>query len=154
MQQRNEHESHERSASPDVTVGNWTTEQYTRIAKWPALAVFLLNVIATTSGWNAALPWFFLIVVTVGLGIAAAIRYRGNLTNATALGFAAGLIVGVLTSLFQFFWFHNLEAFFRIITTSLLSILVGVLMSTSAFLIFAKEHRPSHRARHHRPTIE
>lgn len=128
-------------------MSGWTVEQYGRIVKWPAVVAIVLNIITTTAKWNLALTWFFLIVLTIFLGVSAARIYRGTLGNAAGLGFAAGLIVGVATSLFQFLWYHSLEAFFQIITTSLLSVLVGLLMSTSAFLLVAKEHRPSEKGK-------
>jgi hypothetical protein len=101
----------------------------------------VLNIIATTANWNLAFMWVFLIALTVYLGIAAHKLYHGSLMNATGLGFAAGLIVGVFTSLYQFLWFHTVAAFFQMITTSLLSLLLAVLMSASSYLAFSEEKR-------------
>lgn len=121
-------------------VGGWTIDHYAQIVKWPSVGTVVLNIIATTAHWNTAFVWLFLIALTVFLGIATARMYRGTLINAVGLGFSAGLIVGVFTSLFQFLWFHTVAAFFQMITTALLSILLGLLMSTSAFLAFSREH--------------
>ncbi len=142
------------SEGDDTTVSGWSVERYAQIVKWPAVITIVLNIIVTTARWNIALTWFWLLLLTVFLGVAASRIYRGTLGNAAGLGFAAGLIVGVATSVFQFLWFRTVPAFFQIITTSLLSVLVGLLMSTAAFLFVAKEHRPSEkvkprRASHH-----
>jgi len=139
------------SNDPDTSVGGWTVSHYAQIVKWPAVVTIMLNIIATTANWNLAFVWLFLIALTVFLGIAAHRLYRGSLMNAVGLGFAAGLIVGVFTSLFRFLWFHTVEAFFQMITTSLLSLLLGVLMSASSYLAFSEEKRrrekkfPHHR---------
>jgi hypothetical protein len=135
---------------PEVYVGGWSVVRYAQVVKWPAVVTVVLNIIVTTARWDLALTWFFLIALTVFLGVVTARVYAGTVGNAAGLGLTAGLIVGVATSLFQFLWFHNLAAFFQIVTTSFLSVLVGVLMSTSAFLVLAKEHRPSirHQPRH------
>lgn len=135
---------------PEVYVGGWPIVRYAQVVKWPAVIAIVLNIIVTTARWDLALTWFFLIILTIFLGVGAARVYGGTVGNAAGLGLTAGLIVGVATSLFQFLWFHNLPAFFQIVTTSFLSVLVGVLMSTSAFLVLAKEHRPSvrHQQRH------
>jgi len=135
------------SQQDDVTVSGWSVERYAQIVKWPAVVTVVVNIIVTTAQWNEGVSWLALIGLTVFLGVAAARLYDGRIGNAAGLGFAAGLIVGVASSLFQFLWFHSLTAFFRIITTSFLAILVGLLMSTSAFLVMAKEHRPSTRER-------
>lgn len=135
------HASH-RPNDPDTAVGGWTVSHYAQIVKWPAVMTIVLNIIATTADWNLAFMWLFLIILTVYLGIAAHKLYHGSLMNATGLGFAAGLIVGVFTSLYQFLWFHTVTAFFQMITTSLLSLLLSVLMSASAYLAFSEEkHR-------------
>lgn len=139
---------HGRAEHDPASVSGWPVETYAQIVKWPAVATIMLNIIVTTARWNIALLWFFLILLTFFLGVAAGRIYRGTVGNAAGLGFTAGLIVGVFTSLFQFLWYHNLAAFFQIITTSLLSILVGLLMSTSAFLLLAKDGERG-ATRHH-----
>lgn len=140
-----EHQDNHRRTEQDddVTVSGWTVEHYARMVKWPSLIAIVLNIIVTTAGWSSALIWLFIIALTIFLGIMTANIYHGTIGNAAGLGFTAGLIVGVFTSLFQFLWYHNLESFFQVVTTSLLAVLVGVLMSTSAFLVLAREHRPS-----------
>lgn len=126
-------------------IGGWTVVEYARIVKWPSIVTIVLNIIATTAHWNLSFMWLFLIMLTIYLGYAAARMYRGSLTNSGGLGFAAGLIVGVFTSLFQFVWYHNVAAFFEIITTSLLAILVSLLMSTSTYLVLTREpKKPTH----------
>lgn len=140
------------SAVDDTTVSGWQIERYAQIVQWPAVITIVLNIIVITARWNLALSWFFLLLLTIFLGIATVRFYRGTLGNAAGLGFAAGLIVGVATSVFQFLWFRTVESFFQIITVSLLSVLVGVLMSTSAFLFIAKEHRPSEKLKQRRVT--
>ncbi|MFH0829253.1 MAG: hypothetical protein V1907_03685 [Candidatus Kerfeldbacteria bacterium] len=130
------HHTHRKPVPPDeVIVGGWSVVRYAQIVKWPSLITVVLNIIVTTAHWNLALSWFFLIVLTVSLGVSVERYFHGTLANATGLGFASGLIVGVSTSLFQFLWYHNVTAFFEIIRSSLLAILVGLLMSTSAYLL-------------------
>lgn len=140
----------EQQSDDEVTVSGWTVERYSHIVKWPSLVAIVLNIIIITARWNAAFTWLSLLILTVFLGFAAENIYRGTIGNAAGLGFAAGLIVGVATSLYQFLWYHNVESFFQIITTSLLSILVSLLMSASAFLILAREKRPSEIVRKRR----
>lgn len=133
----------------DVVISGWTIEHYTRIAKWPSLVTLVLNIIVTTAQWDVALTWFFLIVLTIFLGASIARIYHGTIGNAAGVGLVSGLIVGVSTSLFQFLWYHSLVAFFQIVTTSLLSMLVGVLMSSSAYLVLSKDTRtPAPKQRH------
>jgi len=131
--------------SRDVLISGWPVEHYAHVAKWPAVLTIVLNIIVITARFNTSFIWLFLIALTIFLGVAAARVYRGNIGNATVLGLTAGLIVGVFTSLFQFLWVRTVESFFQIVTISLLSVLVGMLMSASSFLVVAKEHRPSHR---------
>lgn len=134
----------------DVTVSGWSVERYAQIVKWPAVVAIVFNIIVTTAKWSDTVGWLVLIALTIFMGVAAARIYNGTLGNAAGLGFAASLIVGVASSLFRFLWFHSITAFFEVITVSLLSILVGLLMSTSAFLVLAKEHRPSTREQRRR----
>ncbi len=142
------HTSHH-AHDPETTVSGWNVSHYAQIVKWPAVVTIVLNIIATTARWNLAFTWLFLIALTVFLGIAAHRIYHGSLMNAVGLGFAAGLIVGVFTSLFQFLWFHTVSAFFQMITTSLLSILLSVLMSASSYLAFSEEKRRREKIPHH-----
>jgi hypothetical protein len=136
-----------------VTVSGWPVEKYAHIVKWPSLVVIVLDIIVVTANWNLSLSWLFLIILTVFLGGVTARIYHGTVGNAAGLGFAAGLIIGVSSSLFRFLWFHTLTAFFQIITISLLSILVSLLMSTSAYLVLVRERRsprtPSSNRPHH-----
>lgn len=126
-------------------VSGWPIERYARVIKWPAVATFVLNVIVITAEWSVAVMWFFVTLLTVALGILVARIEKGNLGNAVVTGVAAGLVVGAMSSLFQFLWIRTVESFFQIVTTSLLAMMVGALMTTSAFLVLAKEHRPSER---------
>ncbi len=114
--------------------------------KWPAVITIVLDIIVTTAHWNVSLTWLFLILLTMTLGVAVATSFRGSLGNAAGAGLAAGLIVGVFTSVFRFLWFRTIESFFEIVTTSLLSLLVALLMSTSAYLVLARRAGPKRRS--------
>ncbi|MBI4093071.1 MAG: hypothetical protein HY420_04065 [Candidatus Kerfeldbacteria bacterium] len=132
---------------PEVYVGGWSIARYAQVVKWPAIVVIVMDIIVTTARWSLTLSWLFLIALSVWLGIAAKNIYQARIANAAGLGFSAGLIVGLSSSLFQFLWYHNITAFFQIVTTTFLSIIIGVLMSTSAFLVVAKEQRPSEKGK-------
>jgi hypothetical protein len=132
------------SRLPDeVVVGGWGVIQYAQIVKWPAIITIVLNIIVTTAGMNLSFEWLFLIILTVFLGGVTQRLYKGTIANAAGLGLASSLIVGVFTSLFQFIWYHTVTAFFQIITASLLSIMLGLLMSTSAYLVIASRNKPA-----------
>lgn len=149
------HRTHLRSVAPhEAVIGGWSVIQYARLVKWPSIITLMLNIIVTTAGWTASFEWLFIIVLTAFLGGVTQRFFNGTLTNAAGLGFASGMIVGVFTSLFQFIWYHSVTAFFQIITTSLLSILLGLLMSSSAYIITASRRTPKPPGTHHVHTKE
>ncbi len=147
------HRTHARPVAPhEAVIGGWNVIQYAQIVKWPSIITLVLNIIVTTAGWTPSFEWLFIIVLTAFLGGVTQRFFNGTLANAAGLGFASGLIVGVFTSLFQFIWFHSVTAFFQIITTSLLSILLGLLMSSSAYIVMASKRTTKPTGTHHSQT--
>lgn len=126
----------------NVTISGWTVERYAQSVKWPAVLAIVLHIIVTTARVSVSVGWLVTIGLSVFLGVMVARVYGGSVGNAAGLGFAGGLIVGVISSVFRFLWTHSVITFFQIVTTSLLSVLVGILMSTSAYLILAKSQSP------------
>lgn len=126
-------------AGPEEALAGRDFLYYWRHFRWPFVIVLVADVVLYVLSQPMLYVIFIDLVYFIYLGWLMTKRERGTQAHVITLGVTAGLVLGLTASLFKLLYFWQLYLFFNIISETLITGLIGLLISAAVYRILHRQ---------------